>query len=522
MGVGHRAGIRAGSGAGRPRRAAVALCAATALGVAGCSDAADVAEGTQTQTDDTVATPGQGADGADDTSGRPGDAAAATGTGGSEDGSTGVGQPELPDGALGEQSQWVLGQLAPDATGPGADEVEDRFGEGFLEEVPPEQIEPVFAQLRSDEPLTLVEVTERPEAADGTRSAVLRLSGTSPLVVTISVDGNGAISGLLLQPDTTADLPELSSWEDLDTGFADLGASTQVYVADVRAGTCTTVHETPDSHLAPAPSGSVFKLVVLSAVVDAVADGDLAWDDELTITPELKSLPSGELQDRDDGSTVTVQEAAELMISISDNTGTDLLMDAVGEEGIETAVNGISVEPDRLTPLPTTQQFFLLGWGAPEVREQWADADPGERAELLDQLPGDTSGLNPLAVTGTAWTDGVDWFFTGQEICAAHAELQQQADTEAGAPVRDILSANPGLVPPAGTSYQAFKGGSAPGVLAFTFYQEPGGEGPGDGGTRDGENGRVLVVQVRHEGAILDQPFTELTQAGLGLLLTGE
>lgn len=493
----------------RPGTAAVPLVAAFLL--TGCSDGADdVADRSDTTVDSTA---GQdGASSSSDGSATTDDGAATTRV--PDDGAEGVEQPQLPEGALGEQAQWVLDQLAPDATPTTSEEAQERFSADFLDAVPADQIEPVFAQLRSAEPVTLVDVTEQAGTGDGSGSAMLRVAGSEPLVITISVDADDRISGLLLQPDTTADVPNVSSWEDLDAGFAELGATTQVYAADVTGGTCTPVHETPESQAAP--SGSVFKLIVLSAVVDAVTDGDLAWDDELTITPEAKSLPSGELQDREDGSKVTVQEAAELMIGISDNTATDLLMDAVGAERIETAVNGISTEPERLTPLLSTQQFFLLGWGAPEVRAQWADADPTARADLLEELPEDVSGLNPVAVNGPAWTDGVGWFLTGAEICAAHAELQEQAQTEAGAPVREILSGNPGLVPPSGTTYQGFKGGSAPGVLALTFYQE--GEAAASG---NDVSGRVLVVQVRHEGTILDQPFAELTQAGLALLAAG-
>lgn len=500
------------------RRAAATIGLVAGLVLTGCSGDADDAPRAGDTTGETGGVPGQDQATATgpDTADRTGEGTGATSEPG--DVADGEGRPELPDGALGVQAQWVLDQLAPDATPATSDEVQERFSAEFLREVPAEEIEPILAQLRSTEPVVLTDVTEEPQGQEAPRSAVLRVTGTTPLVITISVD-DGRISGLLLQPDTSADVPTMSSWEDLDAAFNDLGATTQVYSADVNGGTCSPVHETAE--VQPAPSGSVFKLIVLSAVVDAVAEGDLDWEDELTITSGLKSLPSGELQDREDGSKVTVQEAAELMISISDNTATDLLMDAVGAERLETAVNGISAEPDRLTPLLTTRQFFLLGWGAPEIRAQWADADPAARTDLLEQLPEDTSGLNPMSINSPAWTDGVGWFLTGEEICAAHAELQEQAQTGAGAPVRDILATNPGLVPPVGTAYQGFKGGSAPGVLALSFYQETEGAEDGSVGSGGDPTGRVLVVQVRYEGDILDQPFADLTQAGLALLAAG-
>lgn len=416
------------------------------------------------------------------------------------------------DGPLREQTQWVLDQLAPGASGPTAEEAQERFHPDFLDQVPAGQLASVFATLRGESPVVVADVGEAQEHPEGPRSTQLTLVGETNLQMSITVDGDGLIAGLLFQPGPATDLPEVGSWEELEEEFAALGGTTRVVVGEVADGACTTTYSSEGADQ-PAPSGSVFKLLVLSAVVDAVAAGDLAWDQELTLTPGLKSLPSGELQDRPDGSAVTVREAATLMISISDNTGTDLLMDAVGPDRLRDAVERVTDDPDRLTPLPTTRQFFLLGWDAPELREQWADADPAGREQLLAQLPDDLARLrgNPFSVTQPAWPDGVDWFLTGEEICTAHAVLQEQAGSEPGEPVRQILSANPGLPSPDGATYQGFKGGSAPGVLAYTFYLE--GEGDGHGA------GRVLSVQVAHEGQILPTGFTDLTQAGLALLV---
>lgn len=413
------------------------------------------------------------------------------------------------EGPLRDQSQWVLDLLGPQATGPSAEEAAEHFSSAFLDEVPAEQLEQVLAGIRA-EPVTLTRVGAVQDLPDGGQSTELSVSAGEPLQVSIAVDGDGLISGLLLRPGVPEDLPEVGSWDELDEMFADLGGTTRVYVGQAADGGCTTAHATGGSP-EPAPSGSVFKLIVLAAVVDAVEAGELTWEQELTITPEVKSLPTGELQDREDNSTVPLSEAATLMISVSDNTATDLLMQAVGPEALRVVVERISEDPDRLTPLLSTREAFQLAWNAPEVREQWTDADPARRTALLEELPSDLGPLasNPFAGSEVVWPDGVGWFLTGEEICRAHALLQEQAVTEAGAPVRTILATNPGLVTPEGATYQGFKGGSMPGVLAYSFYVEEGEEG----------SGRVLTVQVSHERAILARGFTDLTQAGLGLLV---
>jgi hypothetical protein len=67
----------------------------------------------------------------------------------------------------------------------------------------------------------------------------------------------------------------------------------------------------------------------------------------------------------------------------------------------------------------------------------------------------------------------IDWFANPADLVAAHLALQQKAATPAGEPVRGILSANPGLqFDSKAFPYVAFKGGSAPGVLAGSWLLE--------------------------------------------------
>ncbi len=85
--------------------------------------------------------------------------------------------------------------------------------------------------------------------------------------------------------------------------------------------------------------------------------------------------------------------------------------------------------------------------------------------------------MDPATVTAPMWQEGIDYFATANELCAAHVALQERAETPAGEPVRDILSANPGLPSAAEQfDYLRFKGGSAPGQLTLTWFGEVGGD----------------------------------------------
>ncbi|MEV7693482.1 serine hydrolase [Microbacterium sp. NPDC089189] len=222
-----------------------------------------------------------------------------------------------------------------------------------------------------------------------------------------------------------------------------------------------------------APLASAFKLYVLLAVADAVTAGELAWDDQLTVDDEARSLPSGELQDAPTGTTVTVEEAASAMIAISDNTATDLLVARVGRAAVTEAMAAAGhSDPQTNVPLLTTKDLFTLGWGDRAGRDAWLNAGTDERLDIQQGIDAAPLAVDVADVTPTAvWVDGLDWFASATDIAAVHEALQQRSDPV----VRSILGANPGAgltFDSAQWPYIAFKGGSSPGVLTGTWRAE--------------------------------------------------
>lgn len=233
----------------------------------------------------------------------------------------------------------------------------------------------------------------------------------------------------------------------------------------------------------PAPLGSVFKLFVLLATAEAVGSSELTWDDALVLTDADRSLPSGRLQDQPTRTEVSVRDAAQEMIAISDNTATDLLIRRIGRERIEAAFASIGGQGN--VPWLTTKDFFTLGWGDSAVSGQWRDADDAERRRILESLDSAPLSVDAASVTSPVWNIGVDWFATPTTVAAAHRALLDTGDET----VRTILSKNPGIgadLDRALLPYLGFKGGSAPGVLAASWSGE----------TAEGERVTV-VIQLR-------------------------
>lgn len=363
----------------------------------------------------------------------------------------------IPDTRAGRAAEWVLDQLAA-AEGPSAEEAEERFAETFLAEVPATEVATVFDQLRAAGPYVVA-------GYDGTEDAALiPLEGaTGRFYLHIATDAEGRMATLFFE--AARPIPDVSSLGDADDALAGLDAETSFLVAS--APTCDPI-QAREADVAR-PIGSIIKLYVLDAVRQAVDDGTLAWEDTLTLTDDLRSLPSGVLQDEPAGHEVTVREAAELMVSISDNTATDLLIDAVGRDAVLAAVERLGHhDPALLTPLVTTRELFQLSFTDTDLRERWAAADAAGREELLAGLPGGNVEVDPTLGRDVVWPDGLDWFATAEDICRAHVALHDAEDPA----VAEILAINPGMEVPAGWEYVGFKGGSAPGEMAGSWYAE--------------------------------------------------
>jgi beta-lactamase class A len=77
------------------------------------------------------------------------------------------------------------------------------------------------------------------------------------------------------------------------------------------------------------PTASLIKVPILVTVFDLVEQQRLSLDDRLTVLRIDKVPGSGILQHLHDGAEITVHDAAWLMITISDNTATNLLLDRI-------------------------------------------------------------------------------------------------------------------------------------------------------------------------------------------------
>jgi beta-lactamase class A len=200
----------------------------------------------------------------------------------------------------------------------------------------------------------------------------------------------------------------------------------------------------------PLPVGSSFKLAVLRAVERAVSEGRTSWDEAVELTEQDISLPSGILQDWPTGAAVTVESAALLMMSRSDNTATDLLIRHLGRTAVE------EFSPNSIPLLTTREAFLLKSEDGQSARRSYIEGSVRERREILRDLSGELPPES-LFAGGPVHLE-IEWFFTAEELTGLILEIDRM----------DILGVNAGPLNRSDWQDLGYKGGSEPGVLNMT------------------------------------------------------
>ncbi len=350
----------------------------------------------------------------------------------------------------------------------GRDLTQAEFDEVFSDEFKQQVPFPIFTlssnQLQALGPYTIGDEIEREDT--GVAIAITNDAGENWFVaIEVAAVDDATITDLLASP--VPETPEVAGFDD---GLAQLEAMGTVRLAtfETTGGSCDVIHELgADEQM---PLGSIFKLYVLGAVVDAVEAGDVSWADEVEVRDELDSIPSGTTQNDEPGTMLTVEELALRMIAISDNTATDHLIDLVGREAVEAAVADYGhSQPELNRPFMTTKEFTILKFGVDdETRAEYIAADEDGRRALLSEL---TTELPPVAdivaVTDPVDVETLEWFASPADVCRV---LTMLAVDSAAA---EILSDNPGWPDEDDLfSFIGFKGGSEPGVLASAWIVE--------------------------------------------------
>ena len=135
-----------------------------------------------------------------------------------------------------------------------------------------------------------------------------------------------------------------ASLEDkLRARIAGFEGTVSLYAKNLDTGATVGIRETD-----PVRTASTIKLPVMAAVFDAVAREKAKWTEPLTVTKSLKVSGSGIIAaEFSDGVQLPLRDVLHLMIVLSDNTATNMILDRFSADTVNAYLDKIGIKTTR-------------------------------------------------------------------------------------------------------------------------------------------------------------------------------
>jgi beta-lactamase class A len=136
----------------------------------------------------------------------------------------------------------------------------------------------------------------------------------------------------------------------------------------------------------PVQTASTIKVAIMVEAFARVAEQKAKWTDELVLTKEKKVGGSGILPEFSEGLRLTLRDAVTLMMVLSDNTATNLVIDTFGADAVNARMESLGLKDTRLM-----RRVFGGGESAEGRKEEnkrfgLGRTSPREMVMLLEKL----------------------------------------------------------------------------------------------------------------------------------------
>jgi beta-lactamase class A len=134
------------------------------------------------------------------------------------------------------------------------------------------------------------------------------------------------------------------------------------------------------------PTASTIKIAIMVEAFARVAEGKAKWTDELVLTKEKKVGGSGILAEFGDGLRLTFRDGVTMMMIMSDNTATNLVIDVLTADAVNARMESLGFKETRLM-----RRVFGGGESAEGKKEEnkrfgLGRTTPREMVALLEKL----------------------------------------------------------------------------------------------------------------------------------------
>jgi len=135
-------------------------------------------------------------------------------------------------------------------------------------------------------------------------------------------------------------------------------------------------------------TASTIKIAVMIEVFARVADGRAKWTDELVLTQAARYAGSGILPELSDGLRLTLRDCVRLMMTLSDNTATNMVLDYLSTDAVNERMESLGFKQTRIMRRVGSGGESKAGKEPDNKRFGLGATTPHEMVEIMAKLEG--------------------------------------------------------------------------------------------------------------------------------------
>jgi beta-lactamase class A len=133
-------------------------------------------------------------------------------------------------------------------------------------------------------------------------------------------------------------------------------------------------------------TASTIKIAVMIEAYARVAEGKIKWTDELVLTKEKKVGGSGILNELSDNLRLTLRDAVNLMMILSDNTATNLVLDVLTTDAVNARMESLGIKNIKIMRKVFSGGESMAGKDPENKKYGLGMATPREMVQLMEKL----------------------------------------------------------------------------------------------------------------------------------------
>src|ERR1041385_619811 len=184
-------------------------------------------------------------------------------------------------------------------------------------------------------------------------------------------------------PSTTATPPAPPAWLDrrVREEVAKFEGTVSLYAKNLDTGAVYSLNGEERVRTA-----STIKVAVMIEAFARVAEGRAKWTDEVVLTKEKKVSGSGILAELSDGLKLTLRDAVNLMMMISDNTATNLVLDVLTTDAVNARMESLGFKNIKINRKVMSGGESMAGKDPEKKKYGIGFATPHEMVLVMEKI----------------------------------------------------------------------------------------------------------------------------------------